>query len=65
MIPDKSIITIKLNIIQIYELLHDHSNYYIVSEWIKGGDLYDFCNSRKSSIEDGALSESEVIVIAK
>lgn len=29
----------------IFELLHDTNNYYIVSEWIKGGELADFVNT--------------------
>ena len=51
------------NIIQIFELLHDNTNYYIVSEWMKGGELFDFANTRKK--KSNPLTEGEVIVVAK
>ena len=38
-------------IMRIYELLEDEIKYYIVSEYIRHGELYDFvqerCNSKK------------------
>ena len=30
------------NIVRIYELLHDDSFYFIVSEYVKFGELYEF-----------------------
>ena len=47
------------NIVRVYELLHDENFYYIVSEYLKHGELYKYvCN--KSS-----LQESEVQKIIK
>ena len=47
------------NIMRIYELLHDDKFYYIVSEYIRNGELYDFI------VQRGSLSEKEVMIIAK
>ena len=44
---------------RIYELLHDEKFYFVVSEYIKHGELYDFIVARANS-EKGALTESEV-----
>ena len=34
------------NIMRIYELLHDDKSYYIVSEFLKYGELYEYINAR-------------------
>jgi calcium-dependent protein kinase len=52
------------HIMRIYELLHDDKFYFIVSEYIRGGELYDFIVQRANS-EQGSLKESEVQTIIK
>ena len=52
------------NIMRVYELLHDDKFYYIVSEYIQDGQLYDLVNNRPKSVK-GALTESEVKKIVK
>ena len=47
------------NIMRIYELLHDDKFIFIVSQYIKHGELYDYIVDRASSPQ-GALTESEV-----
>ena len=42
------------NIMRIYELLHDDTFFFIVSEYVKNGELYDFVVKR------GSLTELEV-----
>ena len=37
------------NIVRIYEVLEDANNYYIVSELMEHGQLYDFAQTRNSS----------------
>ena len=37
------------NIMRIYELLHDDQFFFIVSEYIKHGELYDFIVNRSNS----------------
>ena len=49
---------------RVYELLHDDKFYYIVSEYIQDGQLYDLVNNRPKSVK-GALTESEVKKIVK
>lgn len=39
------------NVLNIYELLHDDNYYFIVSEYMKYGELYDFI------VERGSISE--------
>ena len=34
------------NIMRLYELLHDDNFYFIVSEFIRFGELFDFINLR-------------------
>lgn len=46
-------------VVDIYQLLHDKENIYIVSELIKSGDLLNYLDKHKN------LSEKEVIIIAK
>lgn len=44
------------NIMRIFELLEDDSNYYITSELIKGGELYDrILKLKKFSERDAAI----------
>lgn len=38
----------------IYELLHDDTHYFIVSEFLQGGELYNYL------VDKGSLSEDEV-----
>ena len=42
------------NIMRIYELLHDDTFFFIVSEYVRNGELYDFVVKR------GSLTELEV-----
>ena len=42
------------NIMRIIELLHDDGYYFIVSEYMKHGELYEFI------VERGTISEKEV-----
>ena len=49
---------------RIYELLHDEQFFFIVSEYIKHGELYDFIVDRSNS-PAGALTEREVKILAK
>ena len=37
------------NIVRIYEIVHDDSNYYIISELMYLGDLYVYANDRTAS----------------
>ena len=53
------------NIVRIYELLHDDKFYFIVSEYIKYGELYDFIVKCKTSVNLEELTEREVIKIVK
>lgn len=47
------------NIVRIYELLHDEKFYFIVSEFVRYGELYDII------MKKGSISESEVINIVR
>lgn len=47
------------NVLNIYELLHDDNYYFIVSEYMKYGELYDFI------VERGSISEIEVKQIVR
>lgn len=47
------------NILSVFELLHDDKFYFIVSEYMKHGELYDFI------VERGFISENEVKCIVK
>jgi serine/threonine protein kinase len=49
---------------RIYELLHDDKFIFIVSEYVRNGELYDFIVKRSNSVE-GALTEREVKILAK
>ena len=42
---------------RIYELLEDSKYYYIVSEYMKYGELYDFIVEGHHSLLDGTLDE--------
>ena len=42
------------NIVRIYELLHDSNFYFIVSEYIRHGELYEYIVKKKT------ICESEV-----
>lgn len=47
------------NVLNIYELLHDDNYYFIVSEYMKHGELYNFI------VERGSISEKEVKQIVR
>lgn len=47
------------NIMQIYEFYDDNSNFYIVSEYCKGGELFD------TIVEKGIFSEKEACWLLK
>ena len=51
------------NLTHIYELLHDDSNFYIVQEIVRTGDLFKFLDMRNKG--KGRLTEKEVGYIAK
>lgn len=52
------------NILRIYELLHDDNFYFIISEFVRYGELFEFITKRsKSSV--GALTENETKTIVK
>ena len=53
------------NIMRIYELLHDDKFFFIVSEFIRYGELYEFIVQRSNAASYGALTESEVRHVAK
>ena len=52
------------NIMRIYELLHDDRFFYIVSEFIKYGELFDYVIKRATHADIGAMSEAEVRHVA-
>ena len=45
------------SIMRIYELLEDDKFFFIVSEFIRYGELYDFIVDRTNSVKSGALTE--------
>ena len=47
------------NIIKIHEYFQDKQNYYLVSELLSGGELYEWLN------EKGTPSELEIKIIAR
>ena len=53
------------NVVRIYELLHDDQHYYIVSELIRHGELYQFINDKSNNVVTGGLTEFNVINIVK
>lgn len=52
------------NILQLYELLHDDNFYYIISEFVRFGELFDFISKRSES-NMGALTEYETKTIVR
>lgn len=52
------------NIMRIYELLEDDKFYFVVSEFIRFGELYDYVIKRGQS-NLGQMSEKEVKTVAK
>lgn len=52
------------NILRIYELLQDDRHYYIVSEYIRYGELCQYMIERKQSLR-GPLTEAEVKVVVR
>ena len=51
-------------IMQIYELLYDDKNFYIVSEYFRYGELYGYIRKRTWEDKEGAMTESEVKHVA-
>ena len=47
------------NVMRIYELLNDDKFFFVVSEYIKHGELYEFIVKR------GGITEEEVIKIVR
>ena len=47
------------NVMRIYELLNDEKFYFVVSELIRHGELYDFVVKR------GGITEKDVKIIIK
>jgi serine/threonine protein kinase len=52
------------NIMRIFELLEDQHHYYIVSEFIEGGELYDRILKIKVFSEAKAANLLEQIILA-
>lgn len=52
------------NITRIYEILHDDNFYFIVSEFVKYGELFEYI-VRRSDSAIGPMTESEVKTVAK
>ena len=52
------------NVMAIYELLHDKKFYFIVSEYLPYGELYDYRVERAAS-PIGPMTESEVRAVTK
>lgn len=48
------------NIMRIYELLHDDKFFFVISEFIRYGELYEFIVERSNSVANGSLTEWEV-----
>lgn len=56
--------TIHPNIVRVYELLEDDKNFYISSEIVEGGELYDRILKVKSFKEKDAAFVVEQILLA-
>jgi len=52
------------NIVRIFELLEDNNNYYIVSELMNHGELFDFANNKDEFSEDEVLIMTKEIFLA-
>ena len=52
------------HIMRIYELLEDDKFYFVVSEFIRFGELYEYIVKRSDS-QFGAMTEKEVKVVAR
>lgn len=50
---------------QIYELLEDDKFFFVVSEFIRYGELYEFIVERSNSVANGSLTEFEVIKVVR
>lgn len=50
---------------QIYELLEDEKFFFVVSEFIRYGELYEFIVERSNSVANGGLTEWEVVKIVR
>ena len=50
---------------RIYELLEDDKYFFIVSEYIRHGELYEFIVQYQNSVATGALTELQVVKIVK
>lgn len=53
------------NIMRIYELLHDDKFYFIISEFVRHGELYEFIVDRNQNVASGSLTEWEVVKVVK
>ena len=52
-------------IMRVYELLQDINHFYIVTEYIGHGELYQFNIQKNNSLAKGSLTEWEIIQIMK
>lgn len=52
------------HILRIYELLEDDSFYFVVSEFVRFGELYDYIVKRGDS-DVGPMTEKEVKIVAR
>ena len=52
------------NIMRIYELLEDDKFYFVVSEFIRFGELYDYILKRSES-KLGCMTEREVKIVTR
>ena len=54
------------NIVRLFEILEDDNNYYIVSELMKYGELYDYARKRnKPNSDEGWIEEEGIQIIAQ
>jgi len=52
------------SLLRVYELLHDEQHFYIITEYLKYGELYEYMVARPKS-KLGALTENEIKDVAK
>ena len=54
------------NIVRIFEILEDKKYYFIVSELMKHGELYDYAKKRnRSDCPEDRFDENEIKIIAE
>jgi calcium-dependent protein kinase len=50
---------------RIFELLHDDKFYFVVSEFVRHGELYEHIVEKRNSVATGGLTEWEVVKVTK